>query len=519
MQADGKRAVTMREHRWLVLGCCLTLGITSLDVTIVNVALPTLSRSLHTNLTGLQWVIDGYMLVLASLLVLTGSVGDRLGRRRMLRTGLVLFGIASAACSLAPSVTWLVIFRVLQGTAAALLVPNALSTLTNVITEPAERARAIGIWSAVFGIAAAAGPLVGGLLVEGPGWRSIFWVNLPVVAVTFALITRFAPETKAPHPRRLDLPGQLLILVTIASATAGFIEAPAQGWASAPIIGLFALALLALAGFIATERRAVEPLIDLRFFSNPSFSGAAAIATLAFAVFSGFLLLNTLYLQEVRGASPLGAGLELLPAMAMIALGSPLVGREVALRGSRIPLTFGGATVASGTLVLALAQPHSPYLVLAGAYALVGLGLALVNPPITYTTVSGMPTDQAGVASAIASSTRQLGNVLGVAVLGSLLTSLITSRLLALGHASGLPQATRRQLLAAAHHGALVHGGSASVHALYATAFVDSGHVAWWVATGLGCAVALIGYATGRPRETAPSHGPSPPELSAAHRS
>jgi EmrB/QacA subfamily drug resistance transporter len=494
------------QRRGLLLGCCFSLGITSLDVTIVNVALPTLSRSLHTELTGLQWVIDGYMLVLASLLVLAGSLGDRIGRRAMLRTGLLLFGLASAACSLAPTVEWLVAFRVVQGVSAALLVPNALSTLTNVITDSGERARAIGVWSSVFGVAAAAGPIFGGLLVEGPGWRAIFWVNLPVVAITLLLVSRYAPETKAPHPRGIDLPGQGLILVTVAAATAAFIEAPSQGWTAPVILALFALALLALAGFIAVERRVFEPLIDLHFFSSPPFSGAAAIATLAFAVFSGFLLINTLYLQEVRGASPLRAGVETLPALGVMALASPVVGRVIAWRGSRALLAWAGVMLAGGTAVLAFEQPGSPYILLAGAYVLVGLGLALVNPPITHAAVSGMPAAQAGVASAIASSTRQLGNVLGVAVLGSMLTSLLAARLITLVHASDLAASTRRQLLVASRHGALLHIAAARGHAraLLDGAFVDASHAGWWLAAGLGCVIAVVGYTTaGRHRAPA----------------
>jgi EmrB/QacA subfamily drug resistance transporter len=492
---------TPRERRLLLLGCCLSLGITSVDVTIVNIALPTLSRSLHADLTDLQWVIDGYMLVLAALLVLAGSLGDRLGRRASLRLGLVLFAAASLACSLAPSATWLIVFRVLQGIAAALLVPNALSTLTNVITDSAERARALGVWSAVFGIAAAAGPILGGVLVQGPGWRSIFWVNLPLCALTFALITRYAPETKSAHPRELDLPGQALILLAVGALIGALIEAPSLGWTSGATLGLFGAALVTLGGFIAVERRANEPLIELRFFSSAPFSGAASIAVLAFAIFSGFLLLSTLYLQEVRGASPLAAGVELLPAMGVMTVVAPLVGRVIARSGSRGLLTWSGVLLAAGSAALALAGASSPYGLLVLAYALVGFGSAFVNPPITHAAVSGMPTSQAGVASAIASSTRQLGNALGVAILGSLLTSVLSARLTTLGHASGLPATTRRVLLDAARHAATLHtaaiGGRA--RGLLDGAFVAASHPAWWLAAGMGGLIALIGFTTSAP--------------------
>jgi MFS family permease len=197
--------------------------VTSLDNTIVNVALPTLSRQLHAGTSGLQWIVDSYTIVVASLLILAGSIGDRFGRRSVFQLGLVIFGVGSLACSLAPSTGWLIAFRMGQAVGASMLQPNALSTLTNVITEPAARARAIGFWAGVFG-AAASGPIIGGVLVDSIGWRSIFWVNLPVVAVAIVLLAKFAPDTKAPHPRRTDVPGQVMILVTLAALTSAIIE-------------------------------------------------------------------------------------------------------------------------------------------------------------------------------------------------------------------------------------------------------------------------------------------------------
>ena len=501
-QATAPRAqASTRRRSLLLLACCLALAITSIDLTIVNVALPVLARSLHAGLASLQWVIDGYMLALAALLIVAGSLGDRLGRRTVLQGGLVTFALASLACSLAPSVGALIAFRIVQGVGAATLVPNALSTLTNVITDRAERARAVGIWSGVYGLAAAAGPICGGLLVDGPGWRSIFWVNLPVVALTLWLVRRYAPETRAPRPRRIDAYGQLLIALALASATAAFIEAPSRGWSSPPILGAFALALAALAAFVTVERRVHEPLIDMSFFRSPPFSGAAAVATLAFAVFSGFLLLNTLYLQEVRGASALRTGIELLPAMAMVALFAPVAGHVVARHGSRSLLVASGFLMGAGAIVLALFErPGSPYLLLAGAFALVGLGMALVNPPVTHAAVSGMPQAQAGVASAITSSTRQFGNAMGVAIIGSILTSLLAARITTLESLRSLAPATRHQLALAASHGALVREAQAghAARALLDGAFVDASHVAWWVAGGLGLAIAAVGYLSAR---------------------
>ncbi len=288
----------------MLAGCCLAFFVVSLDATIVNVALPTMQAELHASVSGRQWIIDSYTLVFASLLLLAGSTGDRIGRRRMFQAGLEVFALGSLACSLAPGLGTLVAFRMLEAVGAAMMQPNALSTITNVITDPRKRAHAFGVWAGVFGVAAASGPAIGGILVDTVGWRAIFWVNLPVAAIAFGLVTRHAPETRAARPRRADLPGQVLLILALGTLTYAIIEGPAHGWRSAEITGLFAAALAGLAAFVAVERRRDEPLLELRFFRSPPFAGAASMATLAFAVLAGFLFLNTLYLQEVRGTRP-----------------------------------------------------------------------------------------------------------------------------------------------------------------------------------------------------------------------
>ena len=459
-----------RSPRLILLGCCLALFITSLDATIVNVALPALQAGLHASVTGLQWVVDAYTVVLASLMLLAGSTGDRVGRRTMFQAGLIVFAVGSAACSVAPGLGTLIAFRMLQAAGGAMLQPNALSTITNVITDPARRARAIGVWAGVFGGAAASGPILGGILVAAIGWRAVFWVNLPVAAVAFALVARYAPETRAPRPRRVDLLGQVLLIVTLAATTFATIEGPVRGWSSAPIAGGYALAACALAAFLAVEHRRDEPLLELRFFRSPPFTGAATIATLAFAVLAGFLFLNTLYLQEVRGESALMAGVMTLPATVVIAVISPLTGRLIAGRGSRLPMTAAGFFLAGGALVLSMDRPDSSYLLLAGGYVLLGLGFAFVNPPITNTAVSGMPKTQAGVASAIASSSRQLGNVLGVAVIGSVVSG---SRVIGAG--------------------IIDSGGTGRLHR---AAFTMASHTGWDIAVACGLAIAVLAYLT-----------------------
>ena len=298
-----------QPHRWRVLAvCCLSLFIVGLDVTAVNVALPSIGRELHAGISGLQWTVDAYTLVLASLLMLSGSTADRLGRKRVFVAGLAVFSLASLLCSLAPNVELLVAFRVLQAVGGSMLNPVAMSIIANTFTDPRERAQAVGIWGAVFGISMALGPIVGGTVVDAFGWRPIFWINLPVGLAAIALTLRLVPESRAPRARRFDPVGQVLVIVLLAALTYGIIEAPALGWSSPAIVAAFAASAAALAGLLVYEPRREEPLVDLRFFRSTPFASAIAISVAAFAAFGGFLFLNTLYLQAARGYSPLEAG-------------------------------------------------------------------------------------------------------------------------------------------------------------------------------------------------------------------
>jgi EmrB/QacA subfamily drug resistance transporter len=441
------------SRRYLVLAiCCTSLFIVGLDNTIVNIALPSLRVDLHASTSGLQWIIDAYTLVLASLLVLGGSTGDRLGRRRVFQTGLTLFTIGSLLCSVAPSLGWLIAFRALQAVGGSMLNPVALSIITNVFREPRERARAIGVWGAVIGFSQALGPLLGGVLVESLSWRAIFWINVPFGIAAFVMAMRFVPESKAPHPRRLDPIGQSMVLVLLATVTYGIIEGPSRGWGSLEIVACFVVGAAALAGLLTYEPRRREPLLDLRFFRSVPFSGATIIAVCAFASLAGFLFLNTIYLQEVRGLSTLHAGLYQLPMAAMILIGAPLSGRIVATRGARIPLLIAGVAFVAGILPFTQVTATTPAWHLWISYVLFGIGFSMVNAPITNTAVSGMPREQAGVAAAIASTSRQVGGSLGVAVTGAVV--------------SGSPN--------------LVHAS----------------HPAWWIIVFLGVAIFFLGLLT-----------------------
>jgi EmrB/QacA subfamily drug resistance transporter len=410
-----------RGRRLLILGiCCMSLLIVGLDTTIVNVALPAIHKSLHASVSGLQWTIDAYTLVLAGLLILAGSTGDRLGRRKVFQIGLVVFSLGSFLCGLAPTLGTLIGARVLQAIGGSMLNPVAMSIIRNVFEDPGERARAIGVWGAVFGLSMALGPIVGGALVDSVGWRAVFFVNVPIGVLAIVLTALFVPDSRAPRPRRLDPVGQVLVIAALGTLTYAIIEGPRSGWLSAEIVGLFVVATACTAALIAYERRRVEPLLELRFFRSAPFSGASAIAVLTFAGMGGFLFLNTLYLQTVLGLSPLQAGLYMLPMAGMLLVFSPISGRIVAHRGARAPMIVAAAAVIVASLMLTGLTPHTSRPLLIAAYFLFGLGMGFINPPITNTAVSGMPGAQAGVAAAVASTSRQVGMTLGVAVIGAI---------------------------------------------------------------------------------------------------
>jgi EmrB/QacA subfamily drug resistance transporter len=419
--------------------CCLSILMVGLDVTILNVALPSIQQDFGASVSGAQWTIDAYTLVIACLLMLAGSTGDRLGRRRTFQVGLLSFTVGSLLCSLAPGLGWLIAFRMVQAVGGSMLNPVAMSIVTNVFTDPRERARAIGWWGGVAGVSIACGPLLGGLLVQAIDWRAVFWINIPVGLAAIALTARHVPESRAPHPRRLDPIGQLLLIATLGLLVFGIIEAPDHGWASGLILGCFAGSLAAAAALVTYELRRREPLVDLRFFRSPPLSGAAIVSVCAFVSLGGFLFLSTLYLQDVRGYSALHAGFALIPMAALMMLLSPLSGRLVGRAGPRPSLLLGGAAVLAAGLLSALpaGEPSDPRLFL--TYLLIGAGLGLLNPAITNTAVAGMPREQAGVAAAIASTTRQLGSALGVAVIGTVIAEHVSQ----VGPGAAFTQAAR----------------------------------------------------------------------------
>jgi EmrB/QacA subfamily drug resistance transporter len=412
-----------RRRMVVLVICCFSLFIVGLDSTIVNVALPSIGRDLHAGVSGLQWTIDGYTLVLASLLMLSGATADRVGRRRTFQVGLALFTVGSGLCSLAPGLGWLVAFRMLQAVGGSMLNPVAMSIITNTFTDRAERARALGAWGATFALSVALGPVIGGALVESVGWRGVFWVNIPVGLAAIVLTARFVPESRAPRARRPDPVGQGLLIVMLGSLTYAIIEGPADGWHSAEILSLFAAAIVALAVFIRYEAHRTEPVLDPRFFRSAPFAGAVLTAISAFAALGGFLFLATLYLQDVRDMSALDAGLHMVPMAGAMAIGAVVSSRVLARRGGRLPTVAAGVAMAAGGLLLSGITTSWTTLHIVIAFAVFGLGSGAVNAPITQAAVSGMPFSQAGVASGIASTSRQVGTSLGVAITGAILAA------------------------------------------------------------------------------------------------
>ena len=413
----------------------MSILLVSLDTTIVNIALPAIQSSLGASLSGLQWTIDGYTLVLASLLMLSGSLGDRLGRRRVFQTGLVLFTLGSLLCGLAPSPGWLIAFRVLQAVGGSMLNPIAMAIVVNTFGDPKQRARAIGVWGGVVGVSMALGPILGGALVDWAGWRSIFWVNVPIGVAALVLTRLFVPESRAALARAVDPIGQILVLVLLATLTYAIIDAPQRGWLAPGTLALLAAASLAAVGLGVIEPRRRQPLIDFRFFGSVPFTAATLTAVAAFATLGSFLFVNTLYLQNVLGNSPVVAGLLTLPMAVMAAIFAPVSGRLVATSGTRLPLLLAGIFTAAGAALLLRLSPHTSHTQLLTAYTLIGAGFGLVNAPITNTATSGMPRARAGVASATASTSRQAGISLGVAIGGSLVAGATGARFTTDSHA------------------------------------------------------------------------------------
>ncbi len=501
-----------RKIKILTLGAmCFALFMAMLDNTVVNVALPRISQDLGSGISGLQWIIDGYTLVFATLMLTGGTLGDIMGRKKFFLAGLMVFTAGSLLSALAPSLGVLIAGRGVQGLGAALLMPGTLSILTNTFLDPRERAQAIGIWAGISGLALAMGPVVGGLLVDSFGWQSVFYLNVPIGIVALGVCWFAVPESKSPEGRRLDIPGQILAVIALGALTYALIEANNWGWTSPTTIALFAVTVIGMVLFVLVERASSSPMLQLKFFRNPTFTaGALCAAVMSFGMFGMFFFLS-LFFQNVQGYTPLQAGLRSLPNTLMIVAFAPLAGRLVGLIGAKIPLTLGLVLNASSLFLFTRIQVETGYGAIWPLLSLAGFGMAMVMTPMTAAVMSTVPPQRAGMASATTSASREIGGVFGIALLGAIVTHIFTRDLNRVVNQMGLPPALKATILQQAGHGVeqtgggLPAGGQFDALALaLKSSFVSGMHIALVVAGAallLGAIVAAIFVRGGRPQE------------------
>jgi EmrB/QacA subfamily drug resistance transporter len=463
----------------------------NLDTTIVNVALPTLVRELHSSNSQLQWIVDAYNLVFAAFLLVAGSLSDRFGRKGMLLSGLALFGLASGVGGLMTSSGGLIAARCAMGLGAAMVFPATLSLISNVFVERTERARAIGLWGATAGVAIALGPIVGGWLLQHFSWSSIFFAMTPVAAIAALLVARTVPTSRDPRAPRLDRPGFVLSSAGMAALIYTIIEAPVHGWSSTRTLVGFALAAVLLAGFVYRERHTDEPMLDVRLFAIPRFTAASGSVTVAFFSLFGFIFLMTQYFQFIKHYGPLSTGIHLLPVATSVGIAS-VVGTKLAVRfGTKLVVTAGLVMVAAFYVwVAAVVEPGTRYGVIAAQMVLYGIGMGLTSAPATEAIMGVVPRAKAGVGSAVNDTTRLLGGTLGVAVIGSVYASLYSSRL-----TEHMPARVPTGLADAAHNSvgaalAVARGLAATGHEALGGGVARAASGAFIDGLSLGCIVA-----------------------------
>ena len=496
----GRHARDHRRRWWTLSVLCLTLVLVSVDNTILNVAIPTLARDLRASGSQLQWIVDSYVLVFAGLLLTAGSLGDKLGRRGALIVGMGIFGIGSVAASMAGTPGQLIAFRAVMGIGGAFIMPATLSILTNVFTDAKERAKAIAIWAGCSGLGVALGPVTGGWLLQHFSWGSVFLVNIPVLllAIVGALIV--VPTSKDPHSPKLDVGGALLSMAGLAALLWALIEAPERGWTSSTTVAAFGAAVVVLGIFGWWESRQAEPMLDLSLFKNPRFSAASGAVTMIFFALFGSLFIVTQYMQSVMGYSALQAGVRYLPLAGMLMLTSPISAKLAERVGTKIVVTIGLVGVSLGLLLMLRLETDSGYGPLLTGMLVLAFGMGMTMAPATESIMGSLPPEKAGVGSAVNDTTREVGGALGVAVLGSVLSSIFGSRMDGAFGSVAVPHDVRD----VAEHsigGALAVadriGGEmgATVAKAARTAFVAGFHTTSVVAAGfaaVGAVVALV---------------------------
>ena len=492
---------TTRRRWWILAVLCLSVLLVVVDNTIVNVALPTISRKLSASTQDLQWVVDAYSLVFASLLLVGGNLGDRLGRRRILQAGLVLFAVTSAGAGVSGTTGELTGARAAMGGAAALIFPATLALLITAFTDQRERATAIGIWSGVTGLAVAIGPVTGGLLLRHFSWRSVFFVSVPIAVIALLAGVLVLPESRDPQAGRFDPAGTLLSVAGAGLLVWTVIEAPARGWASAATLGGFAGSMVLLAGFVFWQARRPDPMLDVRLFASARFSAAAAAIALAFFGLFGFIFMITQYFQLVRGWDPLRAGVATLPFALVTGALSPVAIMMMKQAGTKIVVASGLLVMSGGFVLAATLRPGSAYwgpVII--SMTLMAAGLALITSPATEAISGALPPAKAGAGSAVNDFTRELGGALGVAVIGSVMASAYSTHVLrSLTHlgapavaATAARQSVTAGLAVAAHLPSAVQPAAAAAARQAFTSGLSAGSIVAAIAAAAGALGALL---------------------------
>jgi EmrB/QacA subfamily drug resistance transporter len=416
--APEELAFGTARGRWVLAATVLGSGIASLDATVVGIALPSINRSFGGGVGTLQWVVTGYSLTLAAFLLLGGSLGDRLGRKRIFSIGIVWFAIASALCGIAPNSTFLVVARVIQGIGGALLTPGSLAILQASFRK-VDRSRAIGAWTGLSGVATAAGPLIGGYLLSVASWRWVFYINVPVALFVLVLTARHVPESSDPtSTRHIDIPGATLAVLFLAGVTYGLIEGPSRGWGSPLVIGAFVVAGISGPAFLVLESRSADPMLPLGLFRSRQFSGANAVTFVVYGALGGALFLLPVELQLVAHYTPLDSGLALLPVTLIMLAFSARSGQLSARIGPRLQMSVGPVVVGAGLALLAMATNHGSYWSqVFPAIIVFSIGLAITVAPLTSTAMSAAPAEHSGIASAVNNTVARAAGLFAVAAL------------------------------------------------------------------------------------------------------
>ena len=433
----------VHQRRWLILATlCISLLIITLDNTILNVAIPSMISSLDASNSDIQWILDAYVLVFAGLLLTTGSLSDRYGRKGALQTGLLVFAAGSVSAAMSTTTTQLIFSRASMGIGGALIMPATLSILANVFRDPRERGRAIAVWAGFSGLGVAIGPVTGGLLLEHFGWGSVFWVNIPIAAIALVAGFFLIPKSKDPNHGALDPLGAALSILGLGGLLFGIIEGPAEGWTAPLVIAGFAVGALATAAFILWELHTDHPMLDMHFFQNPRFTAANSAITLTFFAMFGSMFLMTQYWQFVHGYSPLGAGVRMMPFALTMMIVAPMSARLVERAGTKRVVATGLLLVSIALVSLSFIGRTTPYPTVIVLFCLMSVGMGMTMAPATESVMGSLPREKAGVGSAVNDTTRQMGGALGVAIIGSVSSSIYASQVSSVSSEFGITGAT-----------------------------------------------------------------------------